>query len=586
MIHVDHLSFAYPGVDNTPGVSVFQDLELSVEEGSFVAILGGNGCGKSTLAKHFNSILLPSGGKVYVAGMDTLDENLLLDIRRRVGMVFQNPDNQIVASVVEEDVAFAPENLGVPSEEIRHRVDSALERVGMSSYARHAPHLLSGGQKQRIAIAGVIAMEPKCIVLDEPTAMLDPNSRRDVMELVRHLNKEKGIAVILITHHTDEVVDADSIILMEKGKIVKQGTPKEIFSDLDLLQRVKMDTPQVTALADRLAQNGLAIQTPVLHNEELIAQLEAVLPKDAAVAQAETIPAAKETAVPIMEVKNVGFTYGKKTANECKVLEDISFNIHPGECIGLIGASGSGKTTLIKQLNGLLKADAGDILFDGKSIYTRKYNLTGLRKEVGLVFQYPEHQLFGQTVLADACFGPKNLGMSKEEAEASAKKMLELVGIGEEYYYVSPLEMSGGQKRRVAIAGVLAMNPRILILDEPAAGLDPETKHMVFDLLTKIKRELGLAIVLVSHHMEDVAEYADKVLVLNKGRLEMTGTPEEVFRQADRLTEIGIGIPQITAFTKTLMDRGFPLPHAAVTVEQAEQMILNLAKVGGTADVS
>jgi energy-coupling factor transport system ATP-binding protein len=202
------------------------------------------------------------------------------------------------------------------------------------------------------------------------------------------------------------------------------------------------------------------------------------------------------------------------------------------------------------------------------------------------VFQYPEHQLFGQTVLADACFGPKNLGMSKEEAEASAKKMLELVGIGEEYYYVSPLEMSGGQKRRVAIAGVLAMNPRILILDEPAAGLDPETKHMVFDLLTKIKRELGLAIVLVSHHMEDVAEYADKVLVLNKGRLEMTGTPEEVFRQADRLTEIGIGIPQITAFTKILMDRDFPLPHAAVTVEQAEQMILNLAKVGGTADVS
>ena len=265
-----------------------------------------------------------------------------------------------------------------------------------------------------------------------------------------------------------------------------------------------------------------------------------------------------------------------RSANECAVLKDISFNIYPGECVGLIGASGSGKTTLIKHLNGLLKANSGDILFDGKSIYAKKFNLTGLRKEVGLVFQYPEHQLFGQTVLADACFGPKNLGMSKEEAEASAKRMLELVGIGEEYYYVSPLEMSGGQKRRVAIAGVLAMNPRVLILDEPAAGLDPETKHMVFDLLTKIKQELGLAIVLVSHHMEDVAEYADKVLVLNRGELEITGTPEEVFRQADRLKEIGIGIPQITSFTKSLMEQGIPLPHAAVTVDQAEQMILAL----------
>ena len=226
MIHVDHLNFAYPGVDDTPGVSVFVDLELEIENGSFVAVLGGNGCGKSTLAKHFNSILLPSGGKVYVCGMDTADEEKLIAIRRSIGMVFQNPDNQIVANVVEEDVAFGPENLGVASPEIRHRVDKALKQVGMYEYREHAPHLLSGGQKQRIAIAGVIAMEPKCIVLDEPTAMLDPRGRREVMETISRLNREKGITVVLITHHMDEAAKAD------RGAVPPEKTPVSVFRQL------------------------------------------------------------------------------------------------------------------------------------------------------------------------------------------------------------------------------------------------------------------------------------------------------------------------------------------------------------------
>ena len=579
MIRIENLVHKYTVWESETSKSkktVLDGISFDIPSGQFLAILGPNGCGKSTLAKHLNVLLLPAEGTVWVDGKNTADVEKLWEIRKQVGMVFQNPDNQIIGTSVEEDTAFGPENQMIPSEEIRQRVEHSLSAVRLLHKRKVSPSRLSGGQKQRVGIAGTIAANASCIVLDEPTAMLDPNSRRDVMELVRHLNKEKGIAVILITHHTDEVVDVDSIILMEKGKIVKQGTPREIFSDLELLKRVKMDTPQVTALADRLASHGLAVKTPVLYDEELSSQLLEILPKKAAAAACEESASAENTANPILEVKNIGYTYGRKTANECAVLKDISFNIYPGECVGLIGASGSGKTTLIKHLNGLLKANSGDILFDGKSIYAQKFNLTGLRKEVGLVFQYPEHQLFGQTVLADACFGPKNLGMSKEEAEASAKRMLELVGIGEEYYYVSPLEMSGGQKRRVAIAGVLAMNPRVLILDEPAAGLDPETKHMVFDLLTKIKQELGLAIVLVSHHMEDVAEYADKVLVLNRGELEITGTPEEVFRQADRLKEIGIGIPQITSFTKSLMEQGIPLPHAAVTVDQAEQMILAL----------
>ena len=268
MIHVDHLNFAYPGVDDTPGVSVFVDLELEIERGSFVAVLGGNGCGKSTLAKHFNSILLPSGGKVYVCGMDTADEEKLIAIRRNIGMVFQNPDNQIVANVVEEDVAFGPENLGVASPEIRHRVDKALKQVGMYEYREHAPHLLSGGQKQRIAIAGVIAMEPKCIVLDEPTAMLDPRGRREVMETISRLNREKGITVVLITHHMDEAAKADRVIVLHKGVVAADGTPEQVFSQVERLHELRIATPESVELCYELNKLGFDLPLDRLDPEE------------------------------------------------------------------------------------------------------------------------------------------------------------------------------------------------------------------------------------------------------------------------------------------------------------------------------
>ena len=268
IIKVEHLAYTYPGVDDTPGVRVFEDMNLTIEEGSFVAVLGTNGCGKSTLAKHFNSILLPSGGKVYVCGYDTSDEDRLIAIRRRVGMVFQNPDNQIVANVVEEDVAFGPENLGVSCAEIRYRVDNALKQVGMSRYAQHAPHLLSGGQKQRIAIAGIIAMEPKCIVLDEPTAMLDPRGRREVMETVSRLNQEKKITVVLITHHMDEAAQAQRVVVMHKGKVAADGTPKEVFSQVELLHDLGLAAPETVELSWELNKQGFNLPLDRLDEKE------------------------------------------------------------------------------------------------------------------------------------------------------------------------------------------------------------------------------------------------------------------------------------------------------------------------------
>ena len=267
-INVEHLAYTYPGVDDTPGVAVFKDLNLRVEQGTFVAVLGGNGCGKSTLAKHFNTILLPCGGSVSVFGMNTADEEKLIQIRRTVGMVFQNPDNQIVANVVEEDVAFGPENLGVASPAIRHRVDNALKQVGMYEYREHAPHLLSGGQKQRVAIAGVIAMEPKCIVLDEPTAMLDPKGRREVMETIRKLNKDKDITVVLITHHMDEAAQAQRVVVLHQGEVALDGDPREVFAHVEKLHEIRLAAPETVELCWELNKEGFNLPLTRLNAEE------------------------------------------------------------------------------------------------------------------------------------------------------------------------------------------------------------------------------------------------------------------------------------------------------------------------------
>ena len=267
-IKVENLSYSYPGMEPNQTVKVFDNLDLEIEQGSFVAILGSNGSGKSTLAKHFNAILLPNGGKCQVYGMDTADEELLIPVRRSVGMVFQNPDNQIVANVVEEDVAFAPENLGVASPMIRHRVDNALKQVGMYHYRTHAPHLLSGGQKQRIAIAGVIAMEPKCIVLDEPTAMLDPKGRREVMETVARLNKEKGITVVLITHHMEEAALADRVVVIHKGVLRADGDPKTVFADIDYMHELGLAAPETVELCHELNKLGFDLPLDLLETED------------------------------------------------------------------------------------------------------------------------------------------------------------------------------------------------------------------------------------------------------------------------------------------------------------------------------
>ena len=527
--------------------SALDGVNIEVEEGQFIAILGHNGSGKSTFARHINALLTPDEGTLYVNGWDTKDESKLWQIRQNAGMVFQNPDNQIIATVVEEDVGFGPENLGVPTEEIWERVEKALSAVGMLEYRHSSPNKISGGQKQRVAIAGVVAMKPKCIVLDEPTAMLDPNGRKEVLKTVKELNKQENVTVILITHYMNEVIDADKVFVMDSGKVVLEGTPREIFSRVSELKKLGLDVPQVTEIAHNLKNKGIDLGECVLSIKEFRERYKAVTGKDIADAKNSTLCETNmESKKLILEAKNLTYIYEEGTANEKGALEDVSLNIHEGEFLAIIGHTGSGKSTLIQHLNGLMKADSGAIYFNGEDIYAKEFSMPFLRKHVGLVFQYPEHQLFETTVFEDVCFGPKNLGLSKDEVADAARKALKQVGLGEEYYEKSPFELSGGEKRRVAIAGVLAMNPEVLILDEPTAGLDPKGRDKILNRLKKLQTERNIAIVLVSHSMEDVAKYAERLVVMSGGKKLYDGDCREVFSHYKELEEIGLAAPQVT----------------------------------------
>jgi energy-coupling factor transport system ATP-binding protein len=553
------------------GLRALKGVSLSIPEGQFVAILGHNGSGKSTFAKHINALLTPTEGVIYVNGISTLDEDKLWNIRQSAGMVFQNPDNQLIATLVEEDVAFGCENLGVPGDEIKSRVSKALATVNMGEYRHSAPSSLSGGQKQRIAIAGILAMHPRCIVLDEPTAMLDPVGRKEVIDTVMHLNRTEGITIVLITHYMEEAALADRVVVMDDGVVVMDDVPRKVFSQVDRMKSLYLDVPQATELMYELNKRDLNLKGDVLTIDEAVNELLSHTFTDKETESRE--PVAYTVPNEIIRLENVTHIYGRNTAFERIALDDVSFSIGKGEFIGLIGHTGSGKSTLISHLNALEKPDSGRVLIAGEDINGDKGNLQSLRQRVGLVFQYPEHQLFEATVYADVSFGPKNMGLDKDEIDKRVRESLALVGMDESFYEKSPFELSGGQKRRVAIAGVLAMKPEVLVLDEPAAGLDPYSRDEILNAVSNMHKELSLTVVLVSHSMEDISKYADRILVMSNGRVEMFDTVANVFKNADRLEKIGLAVPQITAIMRRLCEHGVKLPNDVYTIETAVEIL-------------
>lgn len=584
MIKAENLIFEYEKRDdegNVIGVRrAIDDICLDIEPGQFIAILGHNGSGKSTLAKHMNAILVPNGGTMWVDGKDTKKEEYIWQVRQTAGMVFQNPDNQIIGTVVEEDVGFGPENLGVPTDDIWKRVEESLSSVGMLEYRHHSPNKLSGGQKQRVAIAGVVAMHPKCIVLDEPTAMLDPNGRKEVLKTIEELRRKEQVTVILITHYMEEVVGADRVIVMDQGHIVMDGTTREVFSQVEKLKEYRLDVPQVTLLAYELKKKGYPISDGILTTEELLKELAACkkIDKVEENSQNEELVLKREEEEPILKMEHVNYIYSPGNAYEKHALKDIDLNVYEGQFLGIIGHTGSGKSTLIQHLNGLVKATDGAIYYNGENIYGEKYDLRQLRNNVGLVFQYPEHQLFEMDVLSDVCFGPKNQGLSQEECKERAIEALQLVGLSEKYYEVSPFELSGGQKRRVAIAGVLAMKPKVLILDEPTAGLDPKGRDEILDQIAYLQKEGNLTVILVSHSMEDIAKYVDRIVVMNRGTKLFDDVPKAVFAQYKDLEKVGLAAPQVTYMMHALKSRGFAVDTQATTIEQAVESISKALK--------
>lgn len=586
MIRAEQVRFQYKKRDVDGNViateEILKGVDLTIKKGEFIALLGRNGSGKTTFSKQLNAILRPSEGTVTVDEMGTKDADKLYEIRQRVGMVFQNPDNQMVAASVEEEVAFGPENLGMESDTIVARVKQALEQVRMWKRRKTAPNHLSGGQKQRIAIAGILAMHPDYIVLDEPTAMLDPKGRKEVMEALQRLNQEQEMTVILITHDMEEAALASRVILLADGQVRFDGTPEDFFGEDALLAEMGMEAPlsyRVRKLIDsdvfEKKIGDARVEEATIDKREKVAEYdktgreweassELVDKKKNKKAEAET----DEKNQALLSLQHVSYIYSLGTAYEKVALDDVNLSLGKGEIVGLAGHTGSGKSTMIQLLNGLLKPTSGTVTFEGKDIHAKGYSGNYLRSKVGMVFQYPEHQMICDTVWEDVAFGPSKQGLTGEACETRVEEALRFVDLPEKYYQASPLQLSGGQKRRVAIAGVLAMHPEYIILDEPAAGLDAAGKREIFDRIRRMSREQGIGVLLVSHSMEDLAEYADRIIVLDDGKKILDDRPAEVFAERETLETCGLDVPEVVKFADRLRAEGYAIPQTVIREEE------------------
>ena len=608
MIECRGVSFSYDGA-----VSALDGVDLNIEDGEFFCILGGNGSGKSTFAKHLNALLQPDAGTVRINGMDASDPELVYDIRSTAGMVFQNPDDQLVATLVEDDVAFGPENLGVPSAQIAQRVREALKRVGLVGFERHETHALSGGQKRRVALAGVLAMEPRVLILDEASSMLDPRGRKGLMKACRALH-DRGMTIVMITHFMEEAAEADRVAVFRAGRVAMLGTPEEILTRADELAQLNLDMPASCCLGTALRAKGVPVHAQV-READMVAEIAQVY-ADRSGEDTAGRPSASDSRVldnvssatdgtavsePVIEISHLSHSYSlsarerrrwhKRSVTAGKsskqalwgndpsspwALRDVSLTVRRGEFLGLAGHTGSGKSTLVQHLNGLIRPQEGFVRALGLDLANKK-DAAAVKAKVGVVFQYPERQLFAETVTQDVAFGPHNLGLPQDEVDRRVESSLSRVGldlstVGDK----SPFELSGGQQRRVAFAGVLAMEPEVLVLDEPMAGLDPAARRDFLELIDRLHRD-GLTVVMVSHSMDDLANCCDRIVVMNEGAVFAEGTPAQVFAHADELKSIGLGVPAAQRMALALAEAGVPLRCSGLyTVESLADELADL----------
>ena len=608
MIECRGVSFSYDGA-----AQALDGIDLNIEDGEFFCILGGNGSGKSTFAKHLNALLQPDAGSVRVNGMDASDPELVYDIRSTAGMVFQNPDDQLVATLVEDDVAFGPENLGVESAQIAQRVREVLKAVGLVGFERHETHALSGGQKQRVALAGVLAMEPRVLILDEASSMLDPRGRKGLMKACHALH-DRGMTIVMITHFMEEAAEADRVAVFQAGRVAMLGTPDEILTRADELEQLNLDMPASCCLGRALRAKGVPVHAQV-READMVAEISRVyaergmtnpavrsMPLRPDTVAAESAAADEPDASDlVIELSHVSYSYSlsareRRRWHKCSsaegastkqalwgndpsspwALRDVSLTVRRGEFLGLAGHTGSGKSTLVQHLNGLIRPQEGSVRALGLNLSNKK-DAAAVKAKVGVVCQYPERQLFAETVAQDVAFGPHNLGLSQAEVVCRVESSLARVGfdlatVGDK----SPFELSGGQQRRVAFAGVLAMEPEVLVLDEPMAGLDPAARRDFLELIGRFHDE-GLTVVMVSHSMDDLANCCDRIVVMNEGAVFAEGTPAQVFAHADELKSIGLGVPAAQRMALALAKAGVPLRFDGLyTVESLADELVDL----------
>lgn len=624
-------------------LEVLKDVSIEAKKGQHIALLGRNGSGKSTLAKLLNALEIPERGRIRVQGREPIDEKSVLFIRQHCGMVFQNPENQMIGTTVEEEIAFGPENLGIEPSKIRKRIEQCMKLVGLPEecLTKH-PSSLSGGQKQKLAIAGVLAMEPRVIVLDESTSMLDPLTRQEFLKLCEELRARYALTFINITHHMEEVLLADYVYVMDKGKIILQGCPKEVFQHVELLKGLGLDLPctnlvlySLTQFAQNYRKEAQLTQDEIKYYEEYIRPLltnrETTLLQESNIANEKekgpedkenldhemkrlyslslhmryllkahdqeeaviqnALQAAKlylfkgqtkekrrlrrkaqEAAQLLLEVKDLSYTYPTMGEHSGKALEHLSFQMKKGEILGVMGHTGSGKSTLMQHLNGLIRPQTGEIQVLGLSTKENK-GVREIRKYVGLLFQYSEHQLFAETVKDDIAYGLRIFSLTREEQEARIEEACAAADVDKSWLSRSPFELSGGQKRRVALASILVMKPELLILDEPAAGLDPQARNDILSLVLSLNQR-GVSILMVSHSMEDLARICDRFIVLEKGKLVLEGRAEDVFVSEEKLRPYQLSLPASAKVAEALRQEGLALPRGLYSEEDLLEALL------------
>ena len=576
MIVVEDVQYRYEST--TEGIpSALNDVTLTIPEGEFLAIIGPNGSGKSTLGYCLNGLLQPTHGRVTVDDLETTDTEHLWEIHHRVGMIFQNPDNQLVSTTVERELAFGLENLGIPSCEIRERVTWALDRFHLTSYRTYPPHRLSGGQKQQVAIAAVVAMQPRYLVCDEPTALLDPQGRKDILSLITRLRHDHRMTIVYITQFPDEAAETDRVVLMADGRIVGDGPPATLLTHSERVASCGVGVPLAVRLAEALRTRGVAVPAGVLLPEQLVTAIRQWQPEPGNDLSPVNAPASSGTCTPpCIEMRGVTHTYQPGTVLASSALNGIDLQVTDGECVALIGPNGSGKSTLIQHLNGLLTPTTGEVLIDGKNLAAPSTHLKTIRQQVGLVFQFPEAQLFEETVFDDVAFGPRNMGIENEEMHDRVNRALEHVGLDPDVYASRvPLSLSGGEKRRAAIAGILAMRPRMLALDEPTAGLDDQGVRQVEKILCDFHASGG-TVVIISHNMDLVARLADRIVVMHEGRIIADDSPEILFAGDDLLQSLGLDCPGVVKILTALHEAGYPVRTAIFEVEEAAMEIVRI----------